>query len=66
MPQPGKDINSRMIDLLSLVQLEERLIDPNTQIEEIDLFKMDFTISDKIIETKRTESLNYLRKSLGI
>ncbi len=65
MPQPGKDINSRMIDLLKLVNMESRLISPTDTIKEDELFCLDFNGADEIIQNKKKDSEIYLKNALG-
>ena len=64
MPEPGRDINSRMIDLLHTVQLSNRIIEPGASIPYDQLFEIDFQSADKIIERMRRESLSYLTNAL--
>lgn len=63
-PMSGKDINSRMLDLLKLVGLENRLVLPDADIDYRNMFKLDFKKSDDVIERMRQDSLTYLKKSL--
>lgn len=63
-PMPGKDINSRMLDLLKLVDLEDRLVPPDTDINYNSMFDLGFEKSDEIIEIMRQDSLTYLKSAL--
>ena len=66
MPEQGKDINSRMIDLLDMVRLKERLIKPGESIPYERLFEIDFNYTDRIIEKRRKASLMYLKNALEV
>lgn len=63
-PEPGKDINSRMSDLLKMVGLENRLIKPDTKVDFSSLYDIDFGSSDRIISQMRMDSLAYLKNAL--
>lgn len=66
MPEPGKDINSRMIDLLKMVHMSDRLVKPNEEIADDTLFTMDFSKSDMTICKLREQSLKYLMNALEL
>lgn len=63
-PKPGEDINSRMVDLLKLVGLEERLVKPDAEADLSALFDVDFENSDRVIAQMRADSLAYLKNAL--
>ena len=65
-PLNGKDINSRMIDLLNTVDLTNRIVEPGKEINYETLFQIDFTEPDEIIKKMRMESLQFLKKALEI
>ncbi len=63
-PEPGKDINSRIVDLLKLVGLEERLVKPDTDVNLSSLLQVNFEESDQVISQMRADSLAYLKNAL--
>ena len=64
LPQEGKDINSRMIDLLEMLQLKERMVFPEDKIDFDKLFDIDFSTTEKCLRTLRQDSLLYLNEAL--
>lgn len=64
IPQKGKDINSRMIDLLDFVGLNDRMIMPGEEINYEAMTPIDFEEIDSRIDKKRKESLAYLLGAL--
>jgi len=62
---PHTTTGSRMIDLLKILNLEERIIYKAEDLKEFD-FNIDYNEVDRILETKRQESINFLKKSFGI
>lgn len=64
LPQEGRDLNARVIDLLDMVKLSDRIIKPNEEINYDKLLQIDFSSSDKIIEKMRNKSLEYLKNAL--
>ena len=64
IPEPGKDINSRMIDLLKMVGLEDRLVKPDANVDFSSLYNVDFEYSDSVISQMRRDSLSYLKNAL--
>ena len=66
MPEPGKDINSRMTDLLKTVEMSDRLVRPGDEIRYDKLFDVNFDNADEIIRKMRKESLQYLKNALEV
>ena len=66
VPEPGKDINSRMTDILKTVEMSDRLIKPSDEIKYDKLFDLNFDNADKIIDRMRKESLKYLKNALEV
>lgn len=66
LPAAGKDLNSRMIDLLKMVHMSDRLVKPNEEIAYDTLFTMDFSKSDMTICKLREQSLKYLMNALEL
>ena len=64
VPKQGKDLNSRMIDLLAMVGLSDRIVKPGESIDYDTLFTVDFAMADKKIEEMRKKSMTYLKKVL--
>lgn len=64
VPKQGKDLNSRMTDLLAMVGLSNRIVQPGEEIDYDSLFAIDFESADRIIEKMREESLAYLKNAL--
>lgn len=64
VPKQGKDLNSRMTDLLTMVGLPDRIIKPGDSIDYESLFTVDFAAADRKIEEMRKESLTYLKNAL--
>ncbi len=64
LPDGGKDLNARMVDLLETVHLSERLVKPGEEIAYDKLFATDFSESDLIIRKLREKSLQYLKNAL--
>lgn len=54
--------NSRVLDLLKLLKLENRLFTCNSKID--DILEIDYTYANNVIGKKREESLHYLENSL--
>ncbi len=65
VPLHGKDLNSRMTDLLAMVGLPKRMVKPGKEIDYSNLFTIDFNSADRKIKKMREESLAYLRNALG-
>ena len=64
LPKAGKDINDRMINLLKIVGLENRMITPDKELDFSQIFEIDFSATDVIIDSMRRDSLAYLRNAL--
>ena len=64
LPQKGKELNSRMKDLLSMVELQDRLIKPEKKVDFTFVDEINFDAVDTILAQRRKESLNYLKKAL--
>lgn len=64
MPSSETNINSRMLDLLKMVDLEKRMIMPGENIDYSIVDNIDFKKAEKIIADKRKESLEYLKNAL--
>lgn len=64
VPEPGKDLNTRMINLLETVGLANRMVRPGEEVNYSCLLSVDFTDADNIIMQKRIESRKYLQKAL--
>lgn len=63
-PNSQQNINSRMTDLLNMINCHARMVMPGDTIDYDNLFNINFDETDKIIATKRKESLDYLKKAL--
>lgn len=66
LPQPGRDINSRMVELLRLVGLENRMVMPGADIYYDQITSVDFLLADETIQRMRTDSLKFLKDALGV
>lgn len=66
MPNEGKDINARMVDLLKLLKLENRLLRPKEDVKYETLFSVDFAGADGTINQLRKNSLDYLKAALEV
>lgn len=58
--------NSRLDSLLEIVNLKERILNGNEEIENVLNMKIDYKIVDKEIEKFRENSKEFLRKSLKV
>lgn len=56
--------NSRMEQLLQMLNISERILDPNKSIKEQMESKIDWNIVDDRLEMMRLSSLNFLKKSI--
>ena len=65
LPSNGRDLNSRVIDLLEMVGLKDRLVLPDTKIEYSKIDSIDFTHCDKVLERNRLSAINYLKEALN-
>lgn len=62
----GKSGNSnKLIDLLNRLKLEDRIITDIEDLERIYNKKIDYKQTDKILETEKIKSIDYLKKNLG-
>ena len=59
-----KSMSSRVLDLLQMLGLEDRLINGYKNIDDVN-FDIDFEKVERKLETLRGESLNYLKVALG-
>lgn len=66
MPSEKVNINSRMIDLLDMVEMSERMVYPEQELDFNHLLNCDFTKSDEILAKRRKQSLDYLKEALEI
>ncbi len=64
MPQPGKDINSRMINLLNMVSLSDRMVKPGCEVDYNELFNINFAEAEETLAKLRKKSLDYLKDAL--
>ena len=64
-PRSGENINSRMIDLLKMVDAEDRMVMPGDDINYEKIDAIDFKRTDELIEEKRRESMAYLLGALN-
>jgi len=62
---PHKTSGSRMRDLLNILNLNERIIENASQLEEAHLLNIDYNKVRKILESERNQSLQFLEKSLN-
>lgn len=60
----GSDLNSRVVDFLHYIGLEERLVPPEKKIPYDTLFEIDYDKVNQHIESLRKTSLEYLLNSL--
>lgn len=58
-------MSSRVVDLLSEIGMEDRIVYGYKQITE-DMLTLDFTQADIVLEMKRKESLQFLRDALEV
>jgi hypothetical protein len=58
--------NSRIYSLLELVELKERILNGNEDIEEMLKNKIDFTTVNSKIDMFRKESIEFLTEALGV
>ena len=65
LPGNGRDLNSRMINLLEMVELKDRLVLPNTTIDFLNIDSIDFENCDKLLERFRFAAVNYLKEALN-
>ena len=65
LPGNGRDLNSRMINLLEMVELKDRLVLPNTTIDFLNIDSIDFENCDKLLEQFRFAAVNYLKEALN-
>ena len=56
--------NSRIIDLLSDLQLSNRIVNDNELPSKVDWLSIDFTKANEILEMKREESIGYLKDNI--
>lgn len=63
VPHPTR--GSRMVDLLTKLSLEERIVYKNKDLKDINL-TLDYTKPNKLLEKERNNSLNYLLKALEV
>ena len=60
-----KTNNSRLESLLHITQLHSRLLKDDTPIDSIDISdKIDYTMANKLLESYRKQSINYLTDSI--
>ena len=59
------NMNSRVIDILSFVNLEERLIKSEDDFPNEINMKIDFTNANRIIEDKRRNDIKFLKECIG-
>lgn len=64
-PQKGINMNSRMLDLLSKINLENRMVKPGEKFNDAEVFNMDFSNAEHTINELREDSLNYLINALN-
>lgn len=60
------NMNSRVENLLSMMQLEERLITDRTQFLDAEKLEMDFTTSNELLSKRRTVDFDFLEKALNL
>lgn len=56
--------NSRIIDLLSDLQLSSRIVNNNELPSKVDWLSIDFTKANEILKMKREESIGYLKDNI--
>lgn len=62
----GKTMNSRIQDFLEEFGLKERLISAEQLSAKTTVDPIDYTFADEVLEKRREESLDYLKKALSI
>lgn len=65
MPSETVNINSRMVDLLDMVGMSNRMVYPDQQIDWEHLLDCNFTNANTVLAEKRKQSLAYLKNALG-
>ena len=63
---PVSNMNSRVLSILNITGLEDRIIYDNGTGEMPKTLSVDFTEANKNIECWRTKSLSFIRKSLDV
>lgn len=61
---PHKTRGSRMVDLLTLLELNERIIYKNDELTNIK-FELNYSRTNQILKKQREESLKYLKEALN-
>lgn len=64
IPRNGTDINSRIVNILDMVNLRDRLVLPGRLIDYSKIDDIDFDTSDNILSEKRRFAKDYLYKAL--
>ena len=60
----SKNQNSRIYSLLSILKLEQRLVNYKKKKDIDEVFSCDFTVANKLLASERNKSLEYLKTAL--